>query len=100
VDPAVSGGRDDDSEPARGRSALPAPVAVPLHELAPDTLTALIESFVAREGTDYGAVERSFAAKVADVRRQLERGEASIEFDPETESATIVSAQPPRRRRD
>jgi uncharacterized protein YheU (UPF0270 family) len=66
------------------------PVVIPLDSLSEDALGALIEAFVLREGTDYGAVERSLASKVADVRRQLERGEARIEFDPETESVTLV----------
>jgi uncharacterized protein YheU (UPF0270 family) len=77
----------------REARAAAAPVVVPLDELAAETLTALIESFVMREGTDYGAVERSLASKVADVRRQLESGEARIEFDPETETVNVVSVR-------
>ncbi|HEU4430892.1 MAG TPA: YheU family protein [Myxococcota bacterium] len=76
----------------------PAAVEVPLDELSHETLTALIESFVMREGTDYGAAERSLAEKVADVRRQLERGEARIEFDPSTESVNVVRVTRPGRR--
>jgi len=63
---------------------------IPLHSLSAEALRALVESFVNREGTDYGRVERSFEAKVADVMRQLERGEAEIVFDPENESPNIV----------
>ncbi|HEY8121893.1 MAG TPA: YheU family protein [Myxococcota bacterium] len=65
-------------------------MVVPLDSLSEDALSGLIESFVLREGTDYGAQERSHERKVADVRRQLERGEARIEFDPETESVNVV----------
>ena len=65
-------------------------VEVPVDALDEGTLVALIESFVGREGTDYGLVERSLAEKVADVRRQLERGEARIVFDPETGGVNIV----------
>ena len=68
----------------------PQPVEVPPGALPSDTLRALIESFVAREGTDYGDRERTLEEKVADVRRQLDRGEARIVFDPETESVNIV----------
>jgi uncharacterized protein YheU (UPF0270 family) len=60
-------------------------------DLSPETLRALIEEFVSRDGTDYGAVERSLEQKVADVMRQLTRGEARIVFDPESETATIVA---------
>jgi uncharacterized protein YheU (UPF0270 family) len=70
--------------------ARPQPIVVPLESLSEDALRGLIESFVLREGTDYGAVERSHEQKVADVRRQLERGEARIEFDPQTESVNLV----------
>lgn len=67
-----------------------AALEVPLASLSEDALRGLIESFVLREGTDYGDVERSHERKVADVRRQLERREARIEFDPKTESVNIV----------
>jgi len=66
------------------------PVEIPHAELAPDTLRAVVESFVLREGTDYGAQDVPFERKVADVMRQLERREAVIVFDPETESVGIV----------
>jgi len=68
----------------------PEPVEVPLDALSVDTLRALIESFVAREGTDYGDRERTLEEKVDDVRRQLDRGEARIVFDPESESVNVV----------
>ena len=71
-------------------SESPAAVDVPFESLSDAALRALIESFVGREGTDYGLEERSLEAKVADVRRQLERGEARIVFDPKTESINII----------
>jgi hypothetical protein len=68
-------------------------VEIPVEALSVEALRGLIESFVGREGTDYGERERSLEEKVADVRRQLERGEARIVFDPETESVNIVPAR-------
>jgi uncharacterized protein YheU (UPF0270 family) len=68
------------------------PVVVPHTALAADVLRAVIESFVLREGTDYGVTEWSLDHKVARVIRQLERGEAHIVFDPETQSVDIVLA--------
>jgi uncharacterized protein YheU (UPF0270 family) len=62
-------------------------------ELSPEALRGLLEEFVSREGTDYGHADRSLESKVADVRRQLETGEARIVFDLESESASIVSAR-------
>lgn len=68
------------------------PVEIPPDALGAETLRGVIEAFVNREGTDYGERERTLAEKVADVRRQLERGEARIVFDPESESVDIVPA--------
>jgi uncharacterized protein YheU (UPF0270 family) len=59
-------------------------------DLAPETLRAVVEAFVLREGTDYGRQEVSFEAKVAEVLRQLEHGDAQILFDPATETVDIV----------
>jgi uncharacterized protein len=70
---------------------VPKAVAVPYAELAPDLLHAVVESYVLREGTDYGEREFSLAEKVAHVIGRLKRGEAQIVFDPETESVSIVS---------
>ena len=50
----------------------------------------MVEAFVLREGTDYGEREVSLDSKVASVVRQLERGEAQIVFDPQSESVDIV----------
>ncbi len=62
---------------------------IPHATLPPDVLTAVIEEFVTREGTEYGPVDVPLAEKVAAVRRQLRRGEAVIVFDPETETTSI-----------
>jgi uncharacterized protein YheU (UPF0270 family) len=69
-------------------------VAVPHAALAADVLRAVIESFVLREGTDYGERELSLDEKVARVQRQLERGEAEILFDPKTTGIEIVPRRP------
>jgi uncharacterized protein YheU (UPF0270 family) len=68
------------------------PVIVPHTELSADALHSLIESFVLREGTEYGEREVLLEQKVAQVMRQLERGEARIVFDPTSESIDIVLA--------
>jgi hypothetical protein len=68
------------------------PVAVPHTGLSPEALRGVVESFVLREGTDYGARDVPFETKVAQVLRQLERGEARIMFDPVTRSVQIMTA--------
>jgi uncharacterized protein YheU (UPF0270 family) len=62
-------------------------------QLSPDTLRGLVEEFVTRDGTDYGAVERGAEEKIAQVLAQLAAGAARIVFDPETETANIVDAR-------
>ena len=66
------------------------PVVVPHTELSEDALRGVIESFVLREGTDYGEREFSLDQKVGHVLRQLRIGEARIVFDPATETIDIV----------
>jgi hypothetical protein len=68
------------------------PVVVPYSELSADVLRSVIESFVLREGTDYGEKQLSLDQKVSLVMRQLERREARILFDPQTSSVTIAPA--------
>ena len=70
------------------------PVVVPYTELSPEALRGVIESFVLREGTEYGDRDVSLEDKVSQVTRQLRRGEARIVFDPESESIDIVIVAP------
>ena len=70
------------------------PVEVPHTELPAATLRAVVESFVLREGTDYGAQDVTFERKIADVIRQLERREAAIFYDPGSDSVDMVVRRP------
>ncbi|MFU9136661.1 YheU family protein [Erwinia tasmaniensis] len=63
---------------------------IPWKELDAETLDNLIESFVLREGTDYGEQERSLAQKVEDVRRQLITGEAVLVWSELHETVNIM----------
>jgi uncharacterized protein YheU (UPF0270 family) len=63
---------------------------VPHTELSEDALRGVVESFVLREGTEYGEKDFSLDQKLAHVIRQLERGEAQIVFDPGSETIDIV----------
>jgi uncharacterized protein YheU (UPF0270 family) len=69
---------------------VPPSVIVPYTELAADLLHAVVESYVLREGTDYGEKEFSLEEKVSHVIGQLKRGEARIVFDPETQTVSII----------
>ena len=67
------------------------PIEVPVTALSTDTLRSVLESYILREGTDYGAIESSLDAKVANLTRKIERGSARLLFDPNTESITFVT---------
>lgn len=71
---------------------------IPFRDLSDTALRGVIEAFVLREGTDYGETAHSLEDKVEQVLRQLERREARIVFDPNTESVDIVVNVSARRR--
>ena len=62
---------------------------IPHHLLSPEALRGVIEAFVTREGTDYGAQEVSLDTKVVQVQQQLDEGTAVIVYDEDTDSCTI-----------
>jgi uncharacterized protein len=70
------------------------PVAVPHTQLSAEALQGVIESFVLREGTEYGEREFTLPEKLSHVMLQLERGEAQIMFDPQSQSIDIVVTRP------
>lgn len=61
-------------------------IRIPPDHLAPETLSAVIEEFVTRDGTDL--VEGK--AKIRQVEALLERGEVEIWFDEATRSCNIL----------
>ena len=65
------------------------PIEIPCAALSAPALRGVIESFVLREGTDYGEREYSLEEKVEQVRTQIEQGLARILFDPQTSTVTL-----------
>jgi uncharacterized protein YheU (UPF0270 family) len=65
-------------------------VEVPVNEVSPETLEQMIESYILREGTDYGEREASFDRKIQDIKRQLEKKEIKIVFDLNSETCSFV----------
>ncbi|MFC0709202.1 MULTISPECIES: YheU family protein [Azotobacter group] len=63
---------------------------IPHHLLEAETLTRLIEDFVTREGTDNGD-ETPLESRVLRVRQALERGEALILFEPDSQQCQLVA---------
>jgi uncharacterized protein YheU (UPF0270 family) len=77
----------------------PEPIVIPYRELSDGALRGVLESFVLREGTEYGEHDVSLDQKVAQVLRQLERGEAQVIFHAALESIDIVVSKPSPRPR-
>ena len=66
---------------------------VPIENLSEDALRKIVEEFILREGTDYGAVEYSLESKVSQVLKQLQRGDAALVCDDQTETIDIVTGK-------
>lgn len=70
---------------------MPVPVLIPIERLAEETLWALIEDFITREGTDYGQCETAIETKKEQVHQQLKSGHAGIVYFPGDESFTLLT---------
>lgn len=79
---------EDDSRPLDDGAS--APVEIPWLALSAEALRGVVESFVLREGTDYGDREFTHEEKVQQLLASVQRGEARILFDPVTESVTLL----------
>ncbi len=65
---------------------------IPLEQLNEDTLMAIIEDFILREGTEYGDVEVSNSHKINQVKQQLKKGTAVLVYSELHESVNIMSS--------
>ena len=70
-------------------NASQTPMKIPWQSLSESTLTALIQEFVTREGTEYGPREVFINTKVEQVMGQLRRGKVEIVYDEETQTTSI-----------
>ena len=69
---------------------------IPQALLEADTLTRLIEDFVTREGTDNGD-ETPLETRVLRVRKALQKHDAVIVFDPDSQQCQLMlRSQVPR----
>lgn len=74
----------------------PSPILIDVQDLSPSALDGIIESFIQREGTDYGLNEISPEKKFENLKKQVLKGEVLIVFDPESESVTLIGKQEAR----
>ncbi|MDJ0878661.1 MAG: YheU family protein [Halieaceae bacterium] len=68
-------------------------VQIPTARLEPETLTALLEEFASRDGTDYGLRERSLEEKAGSLRRQLDNGELALVYDLDSEQYDLCNRE-------
>lgn len=66
---------------------------IPFEQLSAQTLTAVLEEYASREGTDYGDAEYSLEQKVAMLRKQLQGGDIVISFDTQTQTCSLQPAR-------
>lgn len=71
---------------------------IPYQQLSEETLQALLEAFVLREGTEYGEQEVSLTEKVAQVKIQLQADQLVILYSELHESVDIITQQQWRQR--
>ena len=64
---------------------------IPPDELSPQTLAALVDDFVTRDGAVQGHTDHSLEQKRQSVLAQLRAGTVAIIFDEEEGAVTLVS---------
>ena len=68
-------------------------IEIPWQELQSSTLQNLVEEYVTRDGTDYGETEVPVQMKVEQVIAGIKQKRYVIVFDPEMESAQIITGE-------
>jgi len=68
---------------------------IPVNKLSAKALQGVIEEFISRNGTDYGAIEASLETNIRQVKSKLESGSAVLVFDDETETTNIFLMDDP-----
>jgi len=66
---------------------------IPLAAIQEDTLYAIIEDFILREGTDYGTNDVTKEDKIAQVKLQLIQGSAVLVYSELHESVNILPSE-------
>ena len=64
---------------------------IPYKSLKKELLFEMLKEIVTRDGTDYGAEEKTVEAKISAATRSLEEGKACLFWDEETETASLHS---------
>ena len=68
---------------------------IPVHKLSPEAVRGIVDEFISRAGTDYGAVESSRERNFRQVWEKLATGAALLVFDDEAQTTNIFLADDP-----
>ena len=67
-------------------------IQVPAERISPEALSAILDEFILREGTDYGHSDATLEDKRLKVQKQLSSGRAVIVYSTLTENTTLMLA--------
>jgi len=68
---------------------------IPSDKLSAEALKGVIDEFISRDGTDYGAIEASPETKFKQVKQKLASGWAVLIYDDEAETTNIFMKDDP-----
>lgn len=68
-------------------------IEVPVSRLDPAVLSALLEEFATRDGTDYGEVETDVEKRVAKLQTDLNRSHLALLYDSDSEQWDLLSRE-------
>ena len=66
---------------------------VPYEQIPGNLLDKLLDSFIGREGTDYGEIELSLEEKRDNLKKLLKESTVFIAFDGESETFNLLSKE-------
>ena len=66
---------------------------IPHDQLEPETLAAVLEEFVTRQGAIHGHADESVESQMSMLLHRIRAGAAVLVYDEETESCTIVARE-------
>ena len=69
---------------------------VPWQSLSDEALRGVLEEYITRDGTDYGATELTLETRLQRAQHQLQNGEVLLAFDTAEQSCHIISREQAR----
>ena len=66
---------------------------IPIEQLPKETLFAIIENYILREGTEYGEHDVDLSVKIAQVHQQLQQGSAVLVYSELHETVNIMAKE-------